>query len=319
MIDLKTMKVIRVVLLLFVLVAAKQNAVVQPIQLYSLLNTVSRGTVHSFLLDFTCLSSPGVLVVDINQPDFETKFGGVFAYISSSPSSGPYAPYPDPSNPSTYQYTTFQNTSIPKAGIVWPNASPKQYYVLIDALSIEGPRYELSSQLTPNRNMKPVGFVDSDFEPSIVKRNSPIKAPIQQDLYYGNKYVLNDTVNYNELTQYILPICASALAKIPSPTVCLNSLVVGQGPGYLFYQFFSVDPNPDTINFWQTRTVQPDTYDDLSGRAELPINRFRSLPTLKKDLPALIYHTIFGQGGQGVSPPYPNPFSVYYEITPCSE
>jgi hypothetical protein len=313
------MRCISLVLILFVLCSFARQIIVQPVQLYSLLNTVQRGTLHSFLLDYTCLTSSGTLEISINQPNFQNKFGGVFAYISSSPSSGPNAPFPDPSNPSTYQYTTFQNTSKPRPGVVIPNAPPKEYYVLIDALSIEGPQYELSSQVTANKIAEPVGLVGPDFEPPIATRRRTITAPIQQDLYFGNKFVINDTVNWNDFVQFALPMCATAFSKIVSPTVCLNSLVVAQGPGFIFYQFFSTDPNPETINFWQTRSVESNTYDDLSGRAELPINQFKSLPTLKKDFPTLLYQTIFGQGGEGVSPPYPNPFSVYYQIVPCDK
>jgi len=305
--------------LVFVLYALARQPIVQPVQLYSLLNTVQRGTLHSFLLDFTCLTSPGTLEISVNQPNFQSKFGGVFAYISSSPSSGPNAPFPDPSNPSTYQYTTFQNTSKPKPGVVIPNALPKQYYVLIDSLSIEGPQYELSSQVTPNKNAEPVGLVDSNFQPPIVTRRLRVGAPIQQDLYFGNKFVVNDTVNWNDFVQFALPMCASAISKIESPTVCLNSLVLAQGPGFIFYQFFSTDSDPYTINFWQTRSVEPNTYEDLSGRAELPINQFKSLPTLKKDLPTMLYQTVFGQGGEGLLPPYPKPFSVYYQNVPCDK
>jgi hypothetical protein len=68
----------------------------QPIQLFSRLNTILPATLHSYEFDLTCEIYDGDLVIDVNQPNFDDVVGDAFIYISEGPASGPYEPFPDP-------------------------------------------------------------------------------------------------------------------------------------------------------------------------------------------------------------------------------
>jgi len=291
----------------------------RPIQLYSRQLTVSPGTTHSFLLDYSC-ASDGDIVMDINQPSFDDVVGGAFLYVSAGPSKGPYAPYPNPDDKSTFQWTTWNNFLAPKPGVAIPNGAGKQYYVLVDCPFEESCGYELASQLTPKNmelDLKKYSKGSSKPLPRIARR-SKVDPPEQQAIFVGNKFVANSTVNWNKLIQYELPICATVMqSQFKDGPVCLSSIVIGQGPGYIFEQSFRTTSTPGP--FWQTRAKTKDPYNDLSGTGDLPVNNFKSLPTMVKDLPPVLYHTIAGRGGQGVAPPHPNLFSVFYEFVPCTD
>jgi hypothetical protein len=312
------MKRIHILFLYFFASSIAQSPILQPMQLFSTIATIDPGTTHSFLLDFSCTSTSGTLVVDINQPAFDNKYGGVFAYASNQPSyNNPYEPFPNPANKSSFQHTTNKGNAIPLPGMVIPYTKGAVYYILVTRSAASSPQYELSAQLTPPQKLAEVGRVNESTK--LYEVELPIASPIPKELFFGNKAVFNHSVDWNEYVQYAIPLCQSAIYKI-GKTVCLSVTLTGLEPGFLFFQTFSTDPDPLTSNYWQTRPSPPDgnPYTDQSGSSRLPINIFYSYPTDVGSLPAVLYHTINGQGGQGLKPPFPNLFSVFYQIVPCA-
>jgi len=312
---MKVKHIIFICLILFI--GVNGTFQIQNFQLYSSLNTVKPNSVEVYALDYTCVTYPGTLIIDMNIPNFNMKMDACFLYVSDIVSVGPYNPYPDPSNNATYKWTTFQGTQNPLPAITIPNAKPLTYFCTVFCPFAEQPQYELSSQWSGNTSYVEVGRVSSSVKNIQFKSVGDI---VRRSLFFGNEFVTNAVVNWNDMNQYQIPICVSAMEQRfkPDETVCLSAIVTGKEPAFLFFQYFSTDPKT-VMNFWQTRDPTEDPYTDLSGRGKRPINPFLSLPTKVKDLPNVLYHTIYGEGGQGLTPPYPNTYGVTYEFIPCSQ
>jgi len=170
-------------------------------------------------------------------------------------------------------------------------------------------------------NLMQLGLILSIFLPAraLQVNETGVGTVTMPPLFYSNTMETDGTVNYNEWSQYQIPLCQSALSgRFKNDPICLAFTVVGLGPDFIFYQQVSQDPPPKQgVTKWKTRDTDPNPYLDYSGVSTLPVNRWISQPVLVKELPAFLYHSILGQGGKGLDPPFINHFVVTYEYGKC--
>jgi hypothetical protein len=301
--------------LLLILVSCFAKPIIKPLVQYTSLTTIDPGTVDGYVLDYSCTSYKAYLEIAVDIPSFFLSQSGVFAFVSLGPATkGPFIPYPDPSDSSTFQWTTYNGSvlSPPNPSVLIPHSPGSQYYVTVTIQIAESPSYLISSQLIDNSNPEVIGW-DKSWAPLKLKADQLVDK--NKILFSGNQQVFNDSVSYNSPLQYELPICKSALERrFGTATICLSAVITGLGPSYVFFQYFTTSNG----NIWNTRSQSSNPYTDLSGRSRRTINEFLSLPITADQLPDTLFQTVVGQGGQGLAPPYLNLFSVFYDFAPCS-
>jgi len=287
----------------------------RPIQLYSGFTVIAPNTYDAYHVDLSCTSQEtGNLVLNIDNPDWQDQSTGVYAYCSVGPAKGRLAPWPDPTDPSTFTYTTENGTGNPLPGFTVPNAGGIEMFCTIDSPDGLLGEYTLVVEFTSStkgyRNLSP------KYRPMRTKlpTNSAI---VQKPLYYSNKLELAVGINWNNYSQFELPLCASALIAAfgQNTQVCFHVTVLGQSPQDIAVQFISLYSTPgQKTPKWETRDPNDNPFEDYSGRSKLFINKWISLPVLVKDLPPTLYHTVYAEGGAGDQPPFTNFFTISYDI-----
>jgi len=310
-------------LLIFCPFIYSQPPALKSLLIYSSENVILTNEMHAFNFDLKCFASlKGDFVVDLDLPDFDSPNTGSYIFVSKGPATGKYAPYPDPDDPSTYQWSTLNGTNDPIVGFTIKNAGGQTYYAIIDCPNGIDCTYTLVTEYVPSVSKNsaieaPRNTIN--FARSPRENNNQLKSVIQQKLYFTHEMELNGTVNYHKWVQYQVPVCASALIPQFNSTLCLLFSVVGQAPDFIFYQQVSLDPTPkQNVVKWKTRNPDSNPYLDYSGKTFLPVNRWMSTPVLPKDMPLFLYHSIVGEGGMASSKPHQNRFVSFYEFFPCN-
>jgi len=299
-------------------------------EIYSGQNSIAiNPDVHVYQLNLTCFSGVrGDYVINIDQPNFQSKIAGVYFFLSQGPSKGRYAPFPDPADNTTYQWTTKHGSDAPKPGVIIKNGRGQVYYATLNCPAGRDCDYTLVTEYNLSSSKKtiegkshaartnPINFLPAR---ALQVNETGVGTVTMPPLFYSNTMETDGSVNYNEWSQYQVPLCQSALyGRFKNDPICLAFTVVGLGPDFIFYQQVSQDPPPKQgVTKWKTRDTDPNPYLDYSGVSTLPVNRWISQPVLVKELPAFLYHSILGQGGKGLDPPFINHFVVTYEYGKC--
>jgi len=85
------------------------TAQLQDIELFSADNNLPHeGSVQGLYANINCSSFMNTVIkVAANLPNFNNPIGQARMYVAIKPANGLYAPFPDPTDSSTYAYTTF--------------------------------------------------------------------------------------------------------------------------------------------------------------------------------------------------------------------
>jgi len=308
------------ILLLACSLICESAPVPSPVVIYSGFTDIQVSELDVYHLDLSCFSgTPGTFLMNVDQPDFTESVTGAYMYVSNGPTKGQNSPYPDPSDNTTFQWSTVNGTGSPLAGISLSNAGGMDLYVTIDCPNGELCSYTLVTEFDPTTSKSSQERVRPN-KPSYVEYSGArnLSNLIQKPIFFSNRIETNGLVNYNNYVQNQVLLCQSALVTMfgKNTNICLTFTIVGDGPDFIFYQQVSLNPSAgQKVPKWQTRPPNPNPYLDFSGKSKLPVNRWVSLPTTVSQIPSFVYHTIYGLGGKGLEPPYPNPFIAYYEIS----
>jgi len=298
---------------------------IQGVELYSSDNNIpTYDTYQCLFADLNCSSFTNTIVkLDLNRPNFKSLTAQAGMYVGTTPyPGGCCAPFPDPTLPNSYTYTTFLPNGTYLPNVQFKMNTPGPVYVTVNCLT-SNCEYNLAISEAESDELTPPSpqVHSSEVAPNKQKSKAPTFDVMK--LMMRNRMTVNATVNFNNYVTVALPICATTLSSIygNNANVCLEATVVGTRLGYLFYQQITTTNSPAPINFWYRR--QPDNQEpirDLTGAFRLPINRYRTLPISINALQNVssVYQTIIGYGGEGENDPQPNYYVATYEWFSCT-